>query len=59
MIHIILFQILSSDSDGEHDNGPNTISEDYGAAIEQVVQTLQNLNVEDDHGNEITINLFP
>ncbi|KAL3513061.1 hypothetical protein ACH5RR_025778 [Cinchona calisaya] len=39
--------ISSSDSDGEYDNGPRTISGDHEASIEHLIQPLQNLKVED------------
>ncbi|XP_027068383.1 histone deacetylase 5-like isoform X1 [Coffea arabica] len=49
-----LILIPCSDSEDEYDNGPNTTSEDYEAAIEHVIGPLQNLEVDDGHGTELT-----
>jgi histone deacetylase 6 len=42
-------QIWSSDSDGEYDNGVNTMSEDLESAIQSVIEPLVNLKVDDNH----------
>lgn len=45
-------QIISSDSDGEYDNGPNTVSEDLE---EDLINPLSKLTVEEDNHGQVTM----
>ncbi|KAI5648310.1 hypothetical protein M9H77_34315 [Catharanthus roseus] len=47
--------ILSSDSEGEDDNTPYKISEDLEAAVENIVQPLQDLKVIDGHDDRTVL----
>lgn len=51
-------QVLSSDSDGEHENGSLHVSEE-ALTIEDVIQPFTNLKVDGDIQGNDTLKFFP